>query len=486
MKLIFEWGGLAMGNNRKFKIIKQKYIENSISNDNMNSIEAIFEVFKSEMGYGIDKFVEDKDFPAMRNKAYHFSWSNDADNMQSFVVELMTGDIRLASIDSFLNKLRKSIYTWGMLMNGNEFLLFHKETFNNADGKEKTPILRVKLQGEIGKEYFEFFSFENLFVNKGTMYFCDLISYKANGFRGSETSWRAYESVIKRFLLYMVNAKKEYDVNHYKRLELNDFISFIRETSGKKGKEITTMNTVKNAYRYISAFMHYICEDNKEYHKEISEVVSCFSDFKEQKIDNIFDEECLKEVVCYIKGQKHRTRNLVIFYLSLCLGLERKWLCGLKWENWVDGKLILNGREKIVPAYVNKLLMQLYQENQARNIPLDFMFYTYNGEHSEPVKYTTINEVFASIERIDLSNKVYSQYTPANIRKALAEYFFVECGFELARVIDLLGIDANNFSRYITNDMIQRAVQKWASDECMSDALIRKIDSESLEDEFLL
>lgn len=217
-----------------------------------------------------------------------------------------------------------------MLINGNEFLLFHKDTFNQADEKVKTPILRVKLQGDVGKEYFEFFSFENLFVNKSILYFCDLVRYKMNGYRGSESSWRAYESTIKRFLLHMVEARKQYDVN---------------------------------------------------------------------------------------------------------------------------------------------------QENRTRNIPMDFMFYTYNGEHSEPVKYTTINEVFASIERIDLSNKVYGQYTPANIRKALAEYLFVECGVDLAEVIDLLGIDVNNFSRYITNDMIQRALQKRARDISPMEALVKMIDA---------
>lgn len=464
----------------EFISVKQQYLERK-SERTIDNVKSIFEIFITNMGYDKKVFVEDNDFSALGNYAYKFVSYDKQGKKQSIIIELTIDNISQTSIRTFYKKIKKSDYTWGIFINGNDYLLFYKDI--NDEGWSGDPtVLHVKMQGEYGKEYFRFFSFENLFVSKNTLYFCDVLRFKINGFKGSETSWRAYESSIKRFLLYMIQLGNEYDFNQYNKLEINDFVKYIRSTTGQNGKVISAPTTVENSYRHISAFIHYICENNKEFNKSITEVINCFSDYKQKMIGNIFQEECLEQVVSYIKTQRYGKRNLVIFYLCLCLGLERNKLCQLKWEHRESDMIKIDGKDKIVPVYVNKLLDELYEENKKRNLPLDYIFYTFKGEKGVPIKPGTINDIFTNIGKIDLDNKIFSQYDPANIRKALAEYLFVEQHMNLVEVMDLLDIDVNNVGRYITNEMIDTVLGFMdGSRDCKHnpvDDLIRKIDKD--------
>ena len=92
-------------------------------------------------------------------------------------------------------------------------------------------------------------------IEPNTHFFKDIAEYRNCYYKGSEKSWPAYSSALKRFLKYCsIDMEKWYlkseTNNVYDTIELTDFYSYI-EKKTKLEKE----NTLKNVFFYIKDFM---------------------------------------------------------------------------------------------------------------------------------------------------------------------------------------------------------------------------------------
>lgn len=85
------------------------------------------------------------------------------------------------------------------------------------------------------QEYFDFLSYDNILgIEPNIYYFRDITEYRNCYYKGSEKSWPAYSSALKRFLKYCsVDMEKWYLKNEtdnvYDTIELTDFYSYIEK-----------------------------------------------------------------------------------------------------------------------------------------------------------------------------------------------------------------------------------------------------------------
>ena len=159
--------------------------------------------------------------------------------------------------DSTKQKVKDSDIEWGIIISPKGIWLF-----NNNIGKGKSEFQTKKTVLEIvyginsDQYYFDFFSYNNILGRKlNTYFFKDIAEYRNCYYKGSEKSWPAYSSAIKRFIKYcsmdrgMDYLKSETD-SIYDAIELPDFYEYIAKKT-KLRKE----NTLKSAFFYIKGFM---------------------------------------------------------------------------------------------------------------------------------------------------------------------------------------------------------------------------------------
>lgn len=70
---------------------------------------------------------------------------------------------------------------------------------------------------------------------------------------------------------------------------------------------------------------HY-CRENKE-------VLKTFTGVQKEELGDILDKRRLIEINNFLqRKKKDKLRNLTIFYLAVCYGIERRQLCQLQWS----------------------------------------------------------------------------------------------------------------------------------------------------------
>lgn len=70
---------------------------------------------------------------------------------------------------------------------------------------------------------------------------------------------------------------------------------------------------------------HY-CRENKE-------VLKTFTGVQKEELGGILDKRRLIEINNFLqRKKKDKLRNLTIFYLAVCYGIERRQLCQLQWS----------------------------------------------------------------------------------------------------------------------------------------------------------
>lgn len=308
--------------------------------------------------------------------------------------------------------IKDSIAEWGIVVSLNGIWLF-----NNNIGKGQSYFQSKKIVLEIiyGKNsdqyYFDFLSYNNILgIEPNTYFFKDIAEYRNCYYKGSEKSWPAYSSALKRFLKYCCSIDigkwylKSETNNVYDTIELTDFYSYI-EKKTKLEKE----NTLKNVFFYIKDFM------------------CCMSE------KSAFDIS---------------TKTMLDGFSKILKQDERQNVINLE-------KLKLEEKEIRMPGELIKALQRL----KALGVSGDYVFYRTKDNGEEPIREDVINDVFSKLTRIDPNDEYYKALTPANIRASLVRYLF-EQGESLEKIIYLMNIEIWNLGNYISLKDIEYIVEQ--------------------------
>ena len=149
--------------NSAYENLKAEYKKEDSVNITLSKVLNLFDVFKKELGYGLDENWDYQDgITALESKSalYTYPYSSK----EKLLVEFTVNSIDKTVIDSFVRELKNKKIKWGIITTGNQYLLFNKDIKLGEGWKWNSALLEVSMQGEYGKEYFEFFSCKNLFV----------------------------------------------------------------------------------------------------------------------------------------------------------------------------------------------------------------------------------------------------------------------------------------------------------------------------------
>lgn len=357
---------------------------------------------------------------------------------------------------SMLNLLGKSV-DWGIITDGEKIVLVNKDVETSTIEHWKTGkiVLEEKLGGKKNGAYLKYFSRKELFRTKNSLYFKDIVQYRNTQYRGNEESWAGYNSSLKRFFNhYIEKCGGNYD--GYEKFTYADFKSFIMDA------RVHSPATIVNMYAHVSIFLRdKIGIRRNGFELSRKEVLKTFTGVQKEELGDILDKRRLIEINDFLqRKKKDKLRNLTIFYLAVCYGIERRQLCQLQWSQvkWEKEEIMLDNVSKPLPRQLLYLLKQLQCENKQKGYPDEFVFYTERNGKVSPITKDAVNRLFSSLTQIDKDDPVYTQYSPAKIRRTLAGILLKD--LPLDEVMYLLSIEAENLGAYLTSEEIYAQAKK--------------------------
>lgn len=407
------------------------------------------EVFRKELGY---------------NHALSMKWSVE---QQVYIInDKLKVRITFDEVNerSVVNRLfrdyteegvKDSIAEWGIVISPKGIWLFNNNIGKGqSDFQSKKTVLEIVYGKNSDQYYFDFLSYNNILgIEPNTYFYKDIAEYRNCYYKGSEKSWPAYSSALKRFLKYCsIDMGKWYlkseTNNVYDTIELADFYSYI-EKKTKLEKE----NTLKNVFFYIKDFM-YCMSEKSAFDISTKAMLDGFSKaLKQDERQNVINFGKLKKAIQYLETGKNKERDVAMFLMELSFGLERRKLRFLKWKenfDWnndgsIKDKLKLEKKEIRMPKELIKALQCL----KNLSVSGDYVFYRTKDNGEEPIREDVINDVFSKLAKIDPNDEYYKSLTPANIRTSLVRYLF-EQGESLEKIIYLMNIEIWNLGNYIS------------------------------------
>ena len=225
-------------------------------------------------------------------------------------------------------------------------------------------------------------------------------------------------------------------------------------------------DTVVNIYAHISVYLRdKMGVRTNGFEMSRKDVLKAFTGIRREELGDIMDKRRLQTInQFFARKQTHQLRNLTIFYLTICYGIGRRQICQLKWSDikWSEREIVLDKIAKPMPKQLVSLLRELEEEHKDKGYPNENVFYVKRMGECYPITKDTINNLFSSLMEINPEDMVYTQYSPAKIRKTLAGILLKE--LSLQEVMCLLSIEAENLSRYLSTEEIL-ADGKWRLDE---------------------
>lgn len=351
--------------------------------------------------------------------------------------------------------VKDSIAEWGMVISPKGIWLFNNKIGKGkSDFQTKKAVLEIVYGKNSDQDYFKFLSYDDILgIDPNTYFFKDIAEYRNCYYKGSEKSWPAYSSALKRFLRYCAVDRKKYYFknktdNIYDKIERTDFYSYLKEKTKLK-KE----NTLKNVFFYIKDFMCCMSEKSA-FDISTNAMLDEFpKTFKQDERRYIIDAYKLKKAIQYLDAGKNRERDVTMFLMELSFGLERRKLRFLKWNenfDWnkdgsINDKLKMDGKEIRMPEKLIGALQRL----RALGVGGDYVFYRTKDNGEEPMREDAINDVFSKLTKVDPDDEYYKSLTPANIRGSLVRHFLNQ-GESLENIIYLMNIEIWNLGNYIS------------------------------------
>ena len=366
--------------------------------------------------------------------------------------------------------IKDSTAEWGMVISPKGIWLFNNNIGRGkSDFQTKKTVLEIVYGKNSDQNYFDFLSYDNILgIEPNTYFFKDIAEYRNCYYKGSEKSWPAYSSALKRFLKYCAADLKKYYFKNitgsiYDKIEITDFYSYI-----DKKTKLKRENTLKNVFFYIKDFMCCMSE-KRTFDISTKEMQDGFSrTLKQNERRNVIDSDKLKRAIQYLNTGKNKERDVALFLMELSFGLERRKLQSLKWKENVDcnrdgsvkNKLKIEGKEIFMPSELVGALKKL----KALNVRGDYVFYRTKDNGREPIREDVINDVFSKLTKIDLDDEYYKFLTPANIRGSLVKYLLNQ-GESLEKIIYLMNIEVWNLGNYISLKDIDRIIKQRSEEE---------------------
>lgn len=271
-------------------------------------------------------------------------------------------------------------YEYAILTNGKEYILLNfninSQPVTSGDSLKSSIVFWFDIFKEKGKErtdlkYFDYLSYENLFINETTRFFVDIEQYKVWKFEDglSELSWIAYQSTIYNYFDFIAKKYNRYR-GIYGRMSEDDFVEFIY-TCKKNGVQ-SSIKTIANNHTHIFDMLSLLKKRGKISHfnfeENRSKSLESFLDTEDKKKPVKFEEKDIEKAISiYRKGKRNVTRNIIVYLMCITLGMERSEIINIRWEDFDSdfNYIHLYGRKIKLNTMLRRYL-QIFRREQGR------------------------------------------------------------------------------------------------------------------------
>lgn len=445
-----------------------KNIQND-ANEGTVRLQVVCNCFLPCFGYDITKVREE----APMGKGFCDLFVQ-IDGENALIVEVKNGksDLKSTDIEQVKRYADSKRQRFAILTNGYEYVLldFKIESKPRLNGHAYMTyvvfwfnIFKAKGEGLTELRYLKYLEMKNIYINQKTQFFCDVAQYRewklAQGI--TQVSWNTYRCTLYQFFDYYsrkVSYKKTYE-----KIDMDVFDGFIKER--KREKQNSSIKTIEGNLTHL-----YNMLSEMKKHKKI-EYISLSDSRKENLIDYKKTEarkthtsikaDDVKDIVNFIKTRKNAHRDLVIFLLTVTLGLERSQLLNLQWDNFGEGYryIRIDDRRIELPKILQECLAVLNADLKKARVKSMKLFHLSESYKYREMKEWNINDVFNNFEQI-ASDEKWKDYSPKFVRNCLIKTMY-SSGYSLEDIMYITGIEFNNISKLITEEeMLQHRSKK--------------------------
>lgn len=325
-------------------------------------------------------------------------------------------------------------------------------------------IFKTRGKGLTELKYFKYLNFDNLCRRQTTYFYCDIAQYREwkmmQGMK--QVSWNSYRCTLYQFFdFYSQKAlsKKAYELEgkrSYEVLGMDVIKEFIKER--KRNSENVSKDTVNNNYTHIYNMLYelkkhgkigYICLDDSRKQNLIE-----YGETEQRKKYNKIETKDVEFIIEFLKKRRNATRDIVLFLLTITLGLERSQLLELTWDNFDKSfkHIVLDSRKVELCELLQKYLIQLYKEKKENRVKSSYIFQIYYNKKYGPMREWNINDIFDNFAKITDDEK-WKNYSPKYVRSCLIKTLFAT-GYTLEDIIYITGIDIKNLANLISKDEV--------------------------------
>lgn len=333
-------------------------------------------------------------------------------------------------------------------------------------------------------KYFKYLNFDNLCKKQSTYFYCDIAQYREWKLEQEmkPVSWNSYRCTLYQFFDFYsqkVLYKKAYEKEGkraYETLGMETIKEFIK--ARKRNSDNVSYDTVNNNYTHIYNMLYelrkhgkisYISLDDSRKQNLIE-----YQETEQKKIYEKIETEDVKDIIAFLKQGRNATRDVVLFLLTVTLGLERSQLLELTWDNFDKSfkYIVLYNRKIELCVILQKYLIQMYKEKIENKVKSAYIFQIYYKKKYRPIREWNINDVFDNFAKITNDEK-WKNYSPKYVRSCLIKTLFAT-GYTLEEIIYITGIDIKNLANLVSKEEVLEKRQCKINWEHLYDGILSK------------
>ncbi len=425
-------------------------------------IKIVIEVLE-ELGFDKKTFsYEECPNENIKNRRVDISIHINNKNNDMFYVEVKSKNHKLTDkdIEQIVSYLHKKNLEWGLLTNGNHYILVNDKLNTTPSNKKIFDYYLFNVPTEISAKnnnyLITFLNIDSLFTTKITNY-CLLWKEFIIATTLTPKSQVQYKSAYDMFIKFIINKYNCYNPNY---LNINNFKYFIDAINKEKSNKYKKQS-VKSKYRYLLKFSNFLEEERKIAENtfknfNIDEFINelDLKQKKQDKIENIKPEE-INLMLNYFDSRKFATRNKLLFLLVL-YGLDFNDIINLKQSHFdfKKNKIIINDRKFPLPDNIKSLVQEIINEKKKNKIKMEYLFFTKYENGYRKVGYALLNDVInRNFNNLPLPKERTLQLNIQFIKSSLIQELY-KSGYNIEEISYFTNLSFHTISSYLDEEEV--------------------------------
>lgn len=387
---------------------------------------------------------------------------NDEDRIFFIEVKKKNCNISKSDITQLTNYLNDRNIKWGILTNGNRYILLNNKMDTCSENKIVLEYFLIDTKNMVSKKKndmnLNFITKDALFETQVTNYL-SLLSEFLLGFDNTPKEYnilgskRQYESSIYAFINYLIKKEQSFNLQY---IHLGNFSKFLNELSINKEY---SKQTFENKYRYVLAFAKFL--ENKPHFKNTFRDINLDSILSNSnlklviKLENSITEDEIMQLLSYFNSCRYPSRNKIIL-IMLLYGFDIEDIITLK-DSQIDlEKSVIKIKNKTfkITQNLSVLFDEHLNEKKKNKVKIKYTLYTKHDNSYKQLKYNTLNEIINnSFNTINVTDERKKQLNIKSIRASLIKKLY-DYEYSLEEICYLTNLNISVIAGYIDEDKI--------------------------------